>query len=241
MRYEILYDKPFTKDNLDLYLKELAKEFRKQNGKNMSAEIILIGGASVVINYGFREMTYDMDAIISAASSMKDAINVIGNKYNLPYGWLNTDFMNTESYTPRIIQYSKYYRTYSNVISYRTITGEYLVAMKLMAGRLYKYDLSDVVGILMEQEKSGNPLDLDMIKKAIVDLYDSYDNIPDNSKAFIEKIIEKGNYEEIYNNIRQEEIDNKEILLDFQEEYPESINKDNVNEIISNIRKRQNK
>lgn len=237
----MLYDKPFTKDNLDLYLKELAKEFRKQNGKNMPAEIILIGGASVVINYGFREMTYDMDAIISAASSMKDAINVIGNKYNLPYGWLNTDFMNTESYTPRIIQYSKYYRTYSNVISYRTITGEYLVAMKLMAGRLYKYDLSDVVGILMEQEKSGNPLDLDMIKKAVVDLYDSYDNIPDNSKAFIEKIIEKGNYEEIYNNIRQEEIDNKEILLDFQEEYPESINKDNVNEIINNIRKRQNK
>ena len=237
----MLYDKPFTKDNLDLYLKELAKEFRKQNGKNMPAEIILIGGASVVINYGFREMTYDMDAIINAASSMKDAINVIGNKYNLPYGWLNTDFMNTESYTPRIIQYSKYYRTYSNVISYRTITGEYLVAMKLMAGRLYKYDLSDVVGILMEQEKSGNPLDLDMIKKAVVDLYVSYDNIPDNSKAFIEKIIEKGNYEEIYNNIRQEEIDNKEILLDFQEEYPESINKDNVNEIINNIRKRQNK
>ena len=237
----MLYDKPFTKDNLDLYLKELAKEFRKQNGKSMPAEIILIGGASVVINYGFREMTYDMDAIINAASSMKDAINVIGNKYNLPYGWLNTDFMNTESYTPRIIQYSKYYRTYSNVISYRTITGEYLVAMKLMAGRLYKYDLSDVVGILMEQEKSGNPLDLDMIKKAVVDLYGSYDNIPDNSKAFIEKIIEKGNYEEIYNNIRQEEIDNKEILLDFQEEYPESINKDNVNEIINNIRKKQNK
>mgnify|MGYP003298308992 CR=1 FL=1 len=32
---------------------------------------------------------------------------------------------------------------------------------------------------------------MDMIKKAVVDLYDSYDNIPDNSKAFIEKIIEK--------------------------------------------------
>ena len=56
----MLYDKPFTKENLDLYLKELAKEFRRQNGKNMPAEIILIGGASVVINYGFREMTYDM-------------------------------------------------------------------------------------------------------------------------------------------------------------------------------------
>ena len=36
----------FTKENLDTYLKELAKEFRKINGKSMPAEIILIGGAA---------------------------------------------------------------------------------------------------------------------------------------------------------------------------------------------------
>ena len=34
----------FTKENLDTYLKELAKEFRKINGKPTPAEIILIGG-----------------------------------------------------------------------------------------------------------------------------------------------------------------------------------------------------
>ena len=67
-------DQPFTKENLDQFLKELAKEFRKRNGKSVPADIILIGGASVLINYGFREMTYDMDAIINAASSMKDTI-----------------------------------------------------------------------------------------------------------------------------------------------------------------------
>ena len=65
----------FTKDNLDQYLKELSNEYRKCSGKIMPAEIILIGGASVVINYGFREMTYDMDAIIEAASTMKEAIH----------------------------------------------------------------------------------------------------------------------------------------------------------------------
>lgn len=59
----------YTKNNLDSYLKELAKEFRKMNGTKMPAEIILIGGASVLVNYGFREMTYDVDAIIWASSS----------------------------------------------------------------------------------------------------------------------------------------------------------------------------
>ena len=37
----MLSDKSFTKENLDLYLKELAKEFRKNYGKSMPAEIIL--------------------------------------------------------------------------------------------------------------------------------------------------------------------------------------------------------
>ena len=101
-------NKPFTKENLDIYLKELAKEFRKKNGTKMPAEIILIGGASILINYGFREMTYDIDAIIKSSGVMKDAINVVGDKLELPVGWLNTDFVNTKSYTPRLIEQSKY-------------------------------------------------------------------------------------------------------------------------------------
>ena len=114
---------PFTKDNLDGYLKELSKEFRKMNGSRMPAEIILIGGAAVLINYGFREMTYDMDAIIQASSSMKDAINHVGDRMGLPNGWLNTDFMKTASYTPKLIQYSQYYKTFSNVLRIRTVSA----------------------------------------------------------------------------------------------------------------------
>ena len=111
-------DKPFTKENLDHYLRELAKEFRKRNGKTISAEIVLIGGASVLINYGFREMTYDMDAIIEATTSMKDTINYVGDKFDLPRGWINDDFKKTVSYIPRISRYSDYYHTYSNVITF---------------------------------------------------------------------------------------------------------------------------
>ena len=37
----------FTKENLDTYLKEVAKEYRRLAGKGMPAELILIGGASV--------------------------------------------------------------------------------------------------------------------------------------------------------------------------------------------------
>lgn len=109
-------DKGFTKENLDYYLKELAKEFRKRNGKNTPAEIVLVGGAAILVNYGFREMTYDIDAVITASSAMKEAVNAVGDRFGLPNGWLNADFKSTSSYSSKLSQYSKYYRTYSNVL-----------------------------------------------------------------------------------------------------------------------------
>ena len=234
-------DQPFTKDNLERYLKELAREFRKRNGKDVPAEITLIGGASVVINYGFREMTYDMDAIMDAASSIKDAIVFVGDKYGLPKGWINDDFMKTDSYTPRIVRYSKYYHTYSNIMTVRTVTGEYLIAMKLRSGRQYKYDRSDVIGILWEQEKQGDPLSLERIRKAVEDLYDSYDVLSEDVRQFIERTIQDGRYSEMYARVRQTEAENRENLLEYQEEKPGVISKDNVNDIIAAIRKKKEK
>ncbi len=228
----------FTKENMDQYLKELAKEYRRRSGKKMPAEVILIGGASIMINYGFRETTYDMDAVIDATSAMREAINYVGDKYDLPKGWMNTDFMKTSSYTPKIKLFSKYYKTFSNIVDFRTVAGEYLVAMKLMAGRQYKYDLSDVIGILWEQDKRGEPLSIEQIKSAAADLYDSYDNIPSTSRLFIENAINDGDYEAMYQSVRQMESENKDILLQFQDEYPGVTNKDNVDDILNRIRKK---
>lgn len=151
-------EKGFTKENLDYYLKELAKEFRKRNGKNTPAEIVLVGSAAILANYGFREMTYDIDAVITVSSAMKEAVNAVSDRLGLLNGWLNADFKNTSSYSPKLSQYSNHYHTYSNVLNIRTISAEYLVAMKLMSGRRYKKELSDIIGILHEQEKVGKPL-----------------------------------------------------------------------------------
>ena len=235
----MLSDKPFTRDNLDRYLKELAKEYRKLSGKDSPVEITLIGGASVVINYGFRDMTYDMDAIINASSSIKDAASIVGDRYNLPNGWINDDFMRTTFYTPKIIQYSKYYHTYSNVITFRTVTGEYLVAMKLRSGREYKFDRSDVIGILLEQERNGDPLSLERIKKAVTDLYGSYDVLSDEIKSFIEQAVQDGNYAEKFKLIRQLEDENKNLLVEYIETKPGVVNRDNTNDILASLRKRK--
>lgn len=232
----------FTKENLNNYLKELGKEYRRLNGKNMPAEIILIGGAAIIANYGFRDMTTDVDAIIHAVSCMKDAINHVGDKFNLPNGWLNADFTNTSSYTPKLVEFSKLYKQFANVLNVRTVSGEYLIAMKLCSGRKYKNDLSDIIGILYEHEKRNIPLTIEDIDRAVCDLYENWDNIPSESVTFIKETMKNGNFEKTYQTINNEEKRSKELLIQFEKNYPKVTNTENVNTILENLKhKKENK
>ena len=225
----------FTKANLDTYLKEVAKEYRKQVGKAMQAEIVLIGGAAILARYGFRDATADVDAVILAASSIKDAINHVGDRYGLPAGWLNDEFLHTDSYTPRLLQYAAYYKTFSNVLVVRTITAEYLIAMKLRSGRRYKNDLSDVLGIMAEHEKSGHPITKEQIDKAVLDLYGGWDAIPENSRAFMNEMLANGNYAKAYAEVAEQERQNQDILLRFEQTYPDALQAQNVDKVLQEL------
>ncbi len=222
----------FTKENLDLYLKELSKEYKKLGGRDIPAEIILIGGAAILGNYGFREMTTDVDAILTAASFMKDAINRVGDRYGLPNGWLNADFMRTDSYSQRIGQYSVPYKTFNQVLGVRLVTGEYLIAMKLRAGRKYKNDLSDILGILAEHEAADTPISYDMIDIAVKNLYGGWDDFSEEMISFIRDVLATENFRELYAQIREGEKQTKDVLLNFQEAYPGVLKEDNVDSIL---------
>ena len=228
----------FTKENLDSFFKELSKAFRKTNGKYATAEIILVGGAAILTNYNFRDATTDVDAIIRSTASMKEAINQVGDAFNLPNGWLNADFTKTASYSQKLIQFSVPYKTFNRVIDVRTVKAEYLVAMKLRSGRKYKNDLSDIIGILAEHEKQGVPITIEMVNKAVVDLYGGWEDFPNDSKSFIEDAMANGNFDEVYTSVKTEEIESKDLLQEFEKDYPKVVKESNVNDIIANLKKR---
>ena len=225
-------DTPFTKENLNTCLKELGKEFRKLNGTKIPAEIILIGGAAILANYGFREATYDIDAIIYASSAMKDAINHVGDKLGLPDGWLNADFKKTASFSVKLSEVSTYYKTFSNVLTVRTVASEYLIAMKLMSGRQYKNDLSDIAGILWEHEKTGKPILKECVDNAIITLYGDCAKLPAVSKKMLDDAFSDSDYEQAYKTIRENEKQSKDILLDFDQAYPGELKGENIDKIL---------
>ncbi len=232
-------DKAFTKENLDYYLRELAKEFRRRNGTGMPAEIILVGGAAILLNYGFREMTYDIDAVIMASSAMKEAINAVGDRLKLPDGWLNTDMKKTDSYSGRLVQYSKYYRTYSNVLKIRSVTAEYLVAMKLMSGRRYKKDLSDIIGILYEQKKMGKPLGYAQIDRAVKDLYGGWGGVSDYAVQVLKAALAGENLGELFEEQMREEKISGEAVLRAKKYEGEGLQESSVDDIIKKAKERK--
>ena len=229
-----------TKKNLDLYLKEVAKEYRKLNRNGMHAEIIIVGGGSILINYSFRLSTTDIDAYTQASASLKEAVNRVSDKHDLPNGWLNSDFRRTESYSDKLVQYSEYYKTFYKMVDIRTITREYLIAMKLKSGRKYKNDLSDIVGILDEHIQRNDSISFEQIQKAYEQLYGSWDTLPNDTTVFISSLFKNtSNIHDVYEATRQLENDAKEILIDFEENYPGVTTVSNVDSILESLKKKR--
>ncbi|MCD8398619.1 MAG: DUF6036 family nucleotidyltransferase [Lachnospiraceae bacterium] len=227
-----------TKDNMNVILNDMAKQFRKKAGRNASAEIILIGGASVLANYDFRESTMDIDAFGRIPSMLKDIARETGDKYNLENGWFNSDFMKTESYSPQLVQYSKYYRTFANVMEVRTINSEHLIAMKLKSNRDYRSDQSDIAGILLSHESKNDPITFERIDKAVSDLYGGWQNMPEHAKDNIQATLDRKNYESEYQRIRSEEKENAKTLITFEQDYPNVLSGDNIKDILSSLKKK---
>lgn len=225
-----------TRDNMDEIFKALGKEYRKMGGKAMPAEIDIVGGAAIIRRYGFRTASSDVDAIIHAASAIKDAANKVGDQFGLPNGWLNSDFIHTSSYSDKLPLYTNPYRTFANVLTVRIVKPEYLAAMKLRSMRPYKNDISDLVGIIATEQESGSGFQ----KEAIISAYHNlYDENPSKERIqFLDAVYSTPNLPELYLQITGQEAENKDILRTFEEKYPGKLNDNNVNSVLKNHIKR---
>lgn len=69
-----MYAKMFNRMDMNNNLKELSKELKREFGRNSKHEIVVVGGAAIVLKHDFRESSSDIDAIVSDGSSIKDAV-----------------------------------------------------------------------------------------------------------------------------------------------------------------------
>ena len=200
----------FSKEELNKIFNDIAKELKKGlRGKNFSYELIVVGGASILLNYSFRETTIDIDCLDVNDALMNDIVNKVSDKYNLPNDFINTDFLKTRSYTPKLVQYSSFYKRYCNgALVVRTIKDEYLIAMKMVSGRKYKHDLSDIFGII----KGNSTLNYAKIEEAVKNLYGNKIEIDKEVVEFVKDIFNNTSLE--YSDISKEEQETGKQLIE---------------------------
>lgn len=230
--------KGFSRDILNECFYELSKEIKKEFGRNAKVELIVVGGAAILLNHDFREATVDVDAIISSQTSIKDAVNRVGDKYGLPNGWINSDFKKTNSYSPKLVQVSKYYKTFNQSLTIRTIDSEYLIAMKLASLRKYKYDKSDIIGII-QSNKNNVPMSFERIDKAVRELYGTWDKLPSEAKDIVNKALNQADDKDLYSVTLKEEALNKKLLTRFEQDYDNVLKEDNIDFILNSLQQKE--
>ncbi|MDR1687148.1 MAG: hypothetical protein LBS21_00870, partial [Clostridiales bacterium] len=157
----------------------------------------------------------------------------------LVHGWLNTDFMRTESYTAKLREVSVFYRTFSNILQIRTVAAEYLLAMKLKSGRAYKNDLSDIVGVMSEHQRRGEPIPRESINNAFITLYGAQATMPETSRRLLDAVFAQENLENLFKLIRESELEAKTLLLEFERKYPRALNDDNTDAILARVKQKR--
>ena len=68
--------------------------------------------------------------------------------------------------------------------------------------------------------------------------------MPDDSKVFIEKLmdrLDKNDESDVYAEFAEQEKSNKASLIEFESEYPDVLNEDNISDILSIIEQRAKK
>ncbi len=132
---------------------------------------------------------------------------------SLPSGWINEDFRKTCSYSEKIRQFSRHYKTFTNILEVRMLPSEYDVAMKLASLRPYKYDMSDVVGIINSEKMSRELLD---------------------------SVFSTDNLGELYESTRLSEYDNHVILKDIDDNYPDCLSQGNLTSVLEAAKRKKN-
>ncbi len=80
-----------------------------------------------------------------------------------------------------------------------------------------------------------------MIESAVKNLYGRWENFPEDAVSFIHGIIQEKDYVSLYEQTRHDENRSKEILLDFQKDYPGVLNDENTNVILNERAKQASK
>ena len=234
-----------SKENAYEILRAFAKEYRKKHGEKIPAEIVVVGGGSILLNYGFRDMTKDFDVIVSSFGEVKEIVYKVAEQFNLPSDWMNTDFKKTKSFSDKLRSVSKHKYSFNhNSLEFRTVNDEYLIAMKLVSAREYRNDVSDIIGILIYAKKEGRQIAYEDVVRAAHELYGSPDKLIRQELLHqVEQytLMDTAELTDAYQKLKSEEDYTNKKLTEIDRGYPGAVTENTIDNIIADVRRNHRK
>lgn len=148
-----------NKQEIEKYLRMLGQELLK---RQVTGEILLVGGAVMLLKVQNCEVTKDIDAYFNPmqADVIREAAQVIANREGLTPDWINDGvkgFFYTQPPTERWAEYPGL-RVYIPTL-------DYLFSMKVLAGR--PQDIDDIKALAHELRLSNSQDALEIVKRYI--------------------------------------------------------------------------
>ena len=113
--------------------------------------------------------------------------------------------------------------------------------MKLIAGRKYKNDLSEIVGVLMEYEEQQRLISLNQINQSLLTLY-GQSELPDAELMhWLVQLMQHESYRKVYDQVRREEANNQSMVIEAIEQGSKVFSESDVDAVLALIRERKDK
>lgn len=171
----MLHNSLINKGNFDAIFNNLASTYEHLGG-NENINIYLVGGTAIVLNFFYRQSTLDVDALFNTNNIFKEAIKIVGNDFKLANNWLNSDFVNTPSYSNEIIKKATLYNKYGKNINVYCLETKYLLAMKIKSSRPEGGDIDDIIKMIYETRLNNKKLTYNEVIDAYKELYNDFTN-----------------------------------------------------------------
>ncbi len=160
----------------------LLSEQLEQNG--VTGEVCIVGGAAMILAFGSRESTRDIDALVMAPASVRTAVAQVADTNGFPKDWLNDGakgFASGRSTEMKEILKFSHLRI---VIP----SAEYILAMKCLAARvgLDEHDKEDTKFLIkhIELQNANSVL-------AVVEKYYPRERISAKTQYFIQEVCDE--------------------------------------------------
>jgi antitoxin component of RelBE/YafQ-DinJ toxin-antitoxin module len=176
------YETPkFSKEELVTWLAHLNEELQQMG---VTGELCVVGGAAMVIGYGSRASTRDIDALLISPASVRAAIQRVAERDHLPPSWLNDGakgFASGKAIEAKELLKMSHLRVVAP-------PPEYILAMKCISARvgIDEHDKEDAKYLIQHLGLRSS----DAVREIVAKYYDAR-RIPAKTQYFIQEICDE--------------------------------------------------